>query len=90
MTDGLDFSPLSDAEREAAAHELERDGAPDEAKPTCAPADAESPEAAAARLFGRAPDALWRYADAAEGARLLRLPMEQAGRRKGTPAAVMV
>jgi putative DNA primase/helicase len=65
MTDGLDFSPLSDAEREASAHQLQRDGAPDEAKPIWAPADAESPEAAAARLFGRAPDALWRYADAA-------------------------
>ena len=34
-------------------------------KPICAPADAESPDAAAARLFGRAPDSLWRYADAA-------------------------
>jgi putative DNA primase/helicase len=65
MADGLDFSPLSDAEREAAAHQLERDGAPDEAKPICAPADAESPEVAAARLFGRTPDAHWRYADAA-------------------------
>ncbi len=52
-------------EREAAAHELQRDGAPDETKPICAPADAESPEAAAARLFGRAPDALWRCTDAA-------------------------
>jgi hypothetical protein len=65
MDDGFDFSPLSDAEREAAAHELEPDGSPDEAKPICAPADAESPQAAAVRLFGRAPNGLWRYADAA-------------------------
>ena len=33
MAEGFDFSPLSDDEREAAANQLERDSAPDEAKP---------------------------------------------------------
>jgi putative DNA primase/helicase len=65
MADGFDFSPLTDGEREAATHELGREGEPDTAKPTLPPADAEAPEAAAARLFGRSPDLLWRYSDAA-------------------------
>jgi hypothetical protein len=62
MADGPDFSPLSESERtaEESAHEAE----PDAAKPTFPPTDAEPPEAAAARLFGRKPDALWRYANA--------------------------
>ena len=64
MDDGLDFSPFSDAEREAAAQQLARDGEPDGDKPTCPPADAEPPKVAAARLFGRKPDGLWRYASA--------------------------
>jgi hypothetical protein len=42
-----------------------RDGGQDDTKPNCPPADAEPPEAAAAHLFGRAPDALWRYRNAA-------------------------
>jgi putative DNA primase/helicase len=62
MDDRLDFSPLSDDEREA--QELAADGGPDAARPTCPPADAEPPEAAAGRLFGSSPDALWRYVDA--------------------------
>ena len=65
MAEGFDFSPLTDGEREAAAQELVNCGEPDAAKPTFPPADAESPEAAAARLFGRAPAAVWRYANAA-------------------------
>ena len=52
MADGLDFSPLSDDEREVAAQEPTRDGEPDADKPTLPPADAEAPEDAAARLFG--------------------------------------
>jgi putative DNA primase/helicase len=63
MDDVSDFSPLSDVERNAAIQELARDGELDAAKPTYPPPDAEPPEAAAARLFGRAPDTLWRYHD---------------------------
>jgi uncharacterized protein (DUF927 family) len=65
MVDGLDFSPLSEAERESAAHDLACGGVPGETRPTCPPANAEPPEAAAVRLFGSGPDALWRYDDAA-------------------------
>jgi len=64
MIDGLDFSPLSDDERDAAAQELRRDGDQDTPKPTLPPAGAEPAEAAAARLFRRPPDAIWRYATA--------------------------
>ena len=64
MDDGLDFSPLADAEREAAAQQAAPNGEPDAAKPTLPPGDAEPPEAAVARLFGRKPDRLWRYVDA--------------------------
>jgi putative DNA primase/helicase len=63
MDDGFDFSPPSDAERYAAAQELPASGVV--AKPTLPPVDAEAPEAAAARLFGRSPDMIWRYVDAA-------------------------
>ena len=65
MAEGFDFSPLSDAERQGAAQELAAGGEPDAAKPTLPPAGAEAPEAAATRLFGRSPDGLWRYRDAA-------------------------
>ena len=64
MDDALDLSPLTDIEREAAAQELARDGEPDGAKPTLPPADAEAPEEAAARLFDRPSEALWRYRNA--------------------------
>jgi hypothetical protein len=64
MDDRLNLSPFSDDEREAAAQEVAAEGEPDVAKPTCPPADAEPRETAAARLFGRAPSTLWRYADA--------------------------
>jgi putative DNA primase/helicase len=67
MDDGLDFSPLTDAEREAAEQQLAGDDEPDVAKPTLPSWDAEAPESAAAHLFGRPPDALWRYRTA-EGA----------------------
>ena len=56
--DGFDFSPLSDAELDRATKEAAPNGEPDEVKPACPPADAEPPEAAAARLFGRKPDPL--------------------------------
>jgi uncharacterized protein (DUF927 family) len=46
-------------------HDLAREGEPEPTKPMAPPADAEAPDGAAARLFGRAPDSLWRYADAA-------------------------
>lgn len=66
MADDFDpFRPLSDDERAAAAQEPGRDGELDAAKPMLPPADAEPPEAAAARLFGRKPDALYRYVDTA-------------------------
>jgi hypothetical protein len=56
MSDGLDLWPLSDRELEAAAQEIAGGGEPDAAKPTPPPADAEPPEVAAKRLFGRVPD----------------------------------
>jgi putative DNA primase/helicase len=62
MTDSRDFRPLSDDELEAAPQETERSGGRD-ARPTTAPADAEPGADAAARLFGRPPDAIWRYGD---------------------------
>jgi hypothetical protein len=64
MADGLDFSALSDHERDAATQELGRCGEPDADKPTCPPADAEPANIAAARLFGRPPDMAWRYSNA--------------------------
>jgi hypothetical protein len=69
MADGLDaddfdFSPLSDAERDAAPKELARDGEPDVVNPTLPPADAEPAEVAAARLYGRQHDMAWPYATA--------------------------
>ncbi len=62
MTDGPDFSPLTPEERDAAAQERAREGEPDVSKPTSPPADAEPPEVAAMHLFGRKPNAIWRYA----------------------------
>ena len=63
MDDGLDFRALVRCtnlkrRRKRRAH----NGEPDAAKPTCPPADAEAGADAAARLFGRPPDAIWRYA----------------------------
>ena len=58
------FAPLSQAERDAAEQELAPDPRLDGAEPTLPPGDAEPPEAAAARLFGRPPDKVWRYANA--------------------------
>jgi uncharacterized protein (DUF927 family) len=63
MAEGYDFSPLSDAEREAA--QAQADEAAREAdRPTPPPGDAEAPEKAAARLFGRPPDMMWPYGNA--------------------------
>jgi uncharacterized protein (DUF927 family) len=64
MADGFDFSPLSVRERETAAHDLAHEGEQDP-RPGPPPANAAASDDAAARLFGRAPDALWRYHDAA-------------------------
>jgi hypothetical protein len=59
MDDVFDLSLLPDAERESTQEHLrDSDAAP---KPTLPRADADPPEHAAARLFGRPPDALWRY-----------------------------
>ena len=63
MNDDLDFSPLSDAERESASEWVHKN-APEADRPMPAPGDAEAPEMAAARLFGRPTDALWPYRDA--------------------------
>ena len=52
MTDGLDFSPLTSEERESAAQVATHEGEADATRPMLPPADAEPPEAAAARLFG--------------------------------------
>jgi putative DNA primase/helicase len=60
--DGFDFSPLTPEERDTAAQERAPEGEPDVLKPTIPPADAEPAEAAAKRLFGRMPDAIWPYA----------------------------
>jgi putative DNA primase/helicase len=65
MADGIDFSPLSDGERREAAQEPAACGEQYAAKPALPPTDAEAPEAAAARLFGRSPSGLWRYMNAA-------------------------
>jgi hypothetical protein len=63
MPEGYDFSPLSDAEREAAQAQA-GEAAREADRPTPPPGDAEAPEKAAARLFGRPPDATWPYGDA--------------------------
>jgi uncharacterized protein (DUF927 family) len=62
--DGLDFSPLTPEELEAAAQETAAGCEQDTDKPTLPPVDAEPPEIAAARLFGRPPESIWRYATA--------------------------
>ena len=62
MADGLEFRPLSDDELEAAAQETARCGEPD-ARPSLPPAGAEAAADAAARLFGRPPNATWPYGD---------------------------
>jgi putative DNA primase/helicase len=63
VNDRLDFSPLSDAERKAAHERAWKAGAETD-RPTPPPGDAEAPEKAAARLFGRPPDAMWSYQNA--------------------------
>lgn len=62
--DGLDFSPLTPEEQEAAAQQTAPGDEPHADKPTLPPADAEPAETAAARLFRHPPDAIWRYATA--------------------------
>ena len=54
--DGFDFSPLTPEEREAAPQEAAPEGEANATKPTIPPAEAEEPEVAAKRLFGRKPD----------------------------------
>ncbi len=56
------FEPLSESELSAGADERTQPEFVREANPICPPAVAEPACDAAARLFGRAPDYLWRYA----------------------------
>jgi len=58
------FAPLTPAELAEAARQGAQTEAGSGAPPTCPPADAESGALAAARLYGRKPDGLWRYATA--------------------------
>jgi uncharacterized protein (DUF927 family) len=62
VNDGLDFSELSDDER-AAAQQQATEAASKPDWPAPPPRDAKAPEAAAARLFGSPPDAMWPYRD---------------------------
>jgi len=64
MTDGFDFSPLTDRERADAEQELSTANDSNGERPTQPPAGAEPGPTAAARLFGREPYAYWRYPDA--------------------------
>jgi putative DNA primase/helicase len=65
MDNALDaFAPLTEAELVEGAQHVESSEREREANPTLPPADAESGAVAAARLFGRKPDGLWRYATA--------------------------
>ncbi len=56
------FAPFSQSEFSQAVYDVVQDPRALEAKTICPPARAEYAEAAAARLFGRAPDGLWPYA----------------------------
>jgi hypothetical protein len=56
------FAPLSDGELSAGRGETTQARRAREAKAICPPADAGHGSDAAGRLFGRAPDHLWRYA----------------------------
>ena len=58
------FAPLTPAELAEAARQDAQSEAGRGAAPTCPPADAEPVALAAARLHGRKPDGLWRYATA--------------------------
>ncbi|HZZ22550.1 MAG TPA: hypothetical protein VFE60_08265, partial [Roseiarcus sp.] len=58
------FAPLTPAELAEAARQIEPSRAERSAPPSCPPADAEPGALAAARLYGRKPDGLWRYATA--------------------------
>ena len=61
------FKPLTEAEIADASRQMDATDDAQAARLICPPADAEDGAAAAARLFGRGPDALWRY-ETAEGA----------------------
>ena len=58
------FVPLTPAELAEAARQGAQPEAGRGARPTCPPAEAESGALAAARLYGRNPNGLWRYATA--------------------------
>ena len=65
MDDASDkFAPLSDAEIAAGTQSGTHENLAREARPTCPPVNAESGAHAAERLYGRKPDAIWRYATA--------------------------
>ena len=90
MADGLDFSPLSEAEREAGTQEQARKGEPDAGKPTCPPANAEPPEIAAAHLFGHPPQHHLAVRHSGRRNRVLCLPLQQEGRHQRFSATVLV
>jgi len=56
------FAPLTDAEISAGTNECTQAQRAREARTMCPPDDAEHGRDAAARIFGRPPDHLWRYA----------------------------
>lgn len=56
------FAPLTDAEISAGTNECPQAQRAREARTMCPPDDAEHGRDAAARIFGRPPDHLWRYA----------------------------
>ena len=58
------FAPLTPAELAEAARQRAQSESGRGAPPTCPPADAEPGALAAARLYGRKPDGIWRYATA--------------------------
>ena len=88
MTDGLDFSPLTSEERESAAQVATHEGEADATRPMLPPADAEPPEAAAARLFGARP-AKSGLPDRGRSVGLLCLPLGLRRGPEGNPAFVL-
>src|SRR5580704_10285427 len=58
------FAPLTPAELAEAARQIDPSKAERTAPPSCPPVDAEPGAMAAARLYGRKPDGVWRYATA--------------------------
>lgn len=76
------FAPLTPSERADAARQTEQAPCEQSASPTCPPADAEPGATAAARLYGRKPDGLWRYATAQDETAFYAARWNQAGGEK--------